>query len=147
MGWPPLLVIPFWYGFLPAAGSAVTPRGNDLGLLKGKALIIQAQADIEHIWKCWPDTWIVWSNMLPRRNWREGRDVTGLNRAVKKVNRELRLFLQYRQGWVIPHPDIVISRPELYRADGIHLSDVGSDIFLRVLQVGLLPWVGEEHLD
>ena len=75
--------------------------------------------------------------MLPRRHWREGRDFTGLNRAVRKVNREMRLFLQKRQGWVIPHPDIVISRPELYRADGVHLSDAGNDIFLRDLQVGL----------
>ena len=111
--------------------------GNDLGLLKGKALIIQVRQDFESIWRSWPNTWIVWSNMLPRRQWREGRDVRALNRAVKNVNQEIRLFLQCRQGWVIPHPRIVVYRHELYRADGVHLSDAGNDIFLQDLRVGL----------
>ena len=39
--------------------------GNDLELLMGKALIIQARLDFERIWEVWPFTWIVWSNMLP----------------------------------------------------------------------------------
>ena len=111
--------------------------GNDMGLLTGKALIMQAKADFERIWELWPSTWIVWSDMLPRRTWREGWFPQGLNRAVKKVNREIRLALMYRRGWVINHPEIFIHRADLYRPDGVHLSDVGNDIFLHDLHVGL----------
>ena len=38
--------------------------GNDLGLLTGKALIMQARFDFERIWEVWPWPWIVWSNMF-----------------------------------------------------------------------------------
>ena len=115
--------------------------GNDLGLLKGKALIIQTRLDFESIWRRWPGTWTAWSHMLPRCKWHEGRNVRPLNRAVKLVNREIKCFLQARQGFTIPHPRISITRGDLYRADGVHLSDAGNDIFLQDLHVGLLEFL------
>ncbi|XP_062981479.1 zinc finger protein 318-like [Elgaria multicarinata webbii] len=115
--------------------------GNDMGVVKGKALIVQVQEDFKVIWSQWPDTCIIWSNILPRRQWREGGDVRCLNRAVKKVNREIRLTLKDQQGSVIFHPAILPSREELYRADGVHLSNEGNDIFLQDLQVGLRDFI------
>ena len=40
-------------------------------------------------------------------------------------------------GSVILYPDIRVSCPELYREDGLHLSDLGLDLFLPDLQGGL----------
>ena len=141
------------WGALPqllfGSGEVVSPPqvlvlhlgGNDMGLLTGKALIMQARHDFEIIWRTWPETWIVWSNMLPRRLWREGWNPKGLNRAVWKVNREIRLALAGHRGCVISHPAILPSRPELYRPDGVHLSDAGNDIFLQDLHEGLRDFI------
>lgn len=43
--------------------------GNDFGLLKGKDLILKACSDFEVIIQRWPGEKILWSNMLPRREW------------------------------------------------------------------------------
>ena len=40
-------------------------------------------------------------------------------------------------GLVISHPEIVSHRPELYRNDGVHLSELGMGLFLKDLQGGL----------
>ena len=55
-----------FYWLFPAGVVSCLPQvlvihlgGNDLGLLKGKALIEQAKEDLQYIWKCWPETWIV----------------------------------------------------------------------------------------
>ena len=67
-------------------------------------------------------------------------EARGLNRGVKKVNREIRLALLGRQGGVIQHPVILSSRKDLYRAAGVHLTDAGNDIFLQDLHVSLLEF-------
>ncbi|KAL8202986.1 UNVERIFIED_CONTAM: hypothetical protein K2H54_034715 [Gekko kuhli] len=41
--------------------------GNDLGLIKGKALVLQAGEDLRYIRSCWPGTVVVWSAIVPRR--------------------------------------------------------------------------------
>lgn len=40
--------------------------GNDLGLLKGKALVIQVKEDLSAICQQWLGLTIVWSAMIPR---------------------------------------------------------------------------------
>lgn len=111
--------------------------GNDMGLLKGKALILQARADFQTIRQWWPGVVIVWSCMLPRFNWKEGIDHKVMERARKKVNAEIFNDLLRHGDFSIQHQAIGLSRRELYRQDGIHLSDIGNDIFLGDLQKGL----------
>lgn len=43
---------------------------NDLGLMKGKTLVIQAHEDLHWIKKQWPVVLIIWSAMLPKMVWR-----------------------------------------------------------------------------
>lgn len=39
---------------------------NDVGLLTGKALIVQVQEDLMEIKQCWPGVVILWSAIIPR---------------------------------------------------------------------------------
>ncbi|XP_061489540.1 uncharacterized protein LOC133387851 isoform X2 [Rhineura floridana] len=137
-----------WDGLLPAlfqpAVELVVPQvlvihlgGNDLGLLKGKALIEQACGDLRAIARRWPGVHLVWSDILPRRKWNCTGDPRGMDRARKKVNRQIQRALCDLGGSVIHHPEVGHDRLELFRPDGIHLTDMGNDIFLGDLQRGL----------
>ena len=111
--------------------------GNDLGLLKGKALILQALADFQSLRRRWPGVLIIWSCMLPRLVWREGSDHLALEQARRRANSETYKELLRYGDMSIQHPEIVRSRRALYRQDGVHLSDQGNDLFLEDLQKGL----------
>ncbi|XP_061485695.1 uncharacterized protein LOC133386091 [Rhineura floridana] len=137
-----------WEGLLPALfqqqATRITPHvlvihlgGNDLGLIQGKALLIQACSDMQLIRQRWPGVRLIWSDILPRREWRGVWDPRAIDRARKMVNRRICLALLLHGGLTIPHSCIRHRQVELYRADGIHLSDTGNDIFLGDLQGGL----------
>ncbi|XP_061495666.1 uncharacterized protein LOC133390651 [Rhineura floridana] len=134
-----------WEGLLPTLFQQdvvrTTPHvvvihlgGNDLGLLQGKALRVQACKDMQVIRQRWPSVRLLWSDLLPRRVWRGVWNPWALDRARKKVNRHIRLALLGHGDLAIPHPHIQHSEVELYRADGVHLSDAGNDFFLKDLQ-------------
>lgn len=49
-------------------------------------------------------------------------------------------------GAVIPHPEIHFNQPALFLSDGVHLSQLGNDLFLLDLQQYLRQlWVREGH--
>lgn len=116
--------------------------GNDLGLVKGKALILQAHADFQLIRERWPGTLIVWSAMVPRRVWRGALNPLAIDKARRKANRELQRILESGIGVFLPHPSINAGQSELYRHDGVHLSERGMDIFLEDLRHGLRGALG-----
>ncbi|XP_060092837.1 dual specificity protein phosphatase 12 isoform X1 [Heteronotia binoei] len=116
--------------------------GSDLGLVKGKGLAIQAKADLALIRSRWPGVEIVWSAILPRRDWSSVGDPKCLERARLKVNRELRKAMADGLGHFLPHPGIRANLPDLYSGGGVLLSDKGNDIFLEDLQHGLQEALG-----
>lgn len=112
--------------------------GNDLGLVKGKALTLQALEDFRVIHQRWPGVHIVWSAMLPRRVWREALDAKAIERARKKANWEVGRTLLGGPGSYVSHPEIQAADGSLYRGDGVHLSEKGNQLFLESLRQGLL---------
>ncbi|XP_054844968.1 uncharacterized protein LOC129336035 [Eublepharis macularius] len=111
--------------------------GNDLGLIKGKALSLQAQADLQQICVAWPGVLILWSAILPRRKWHEGLDARGMNEARRRANSALLKALGNGLGIYLPHPRIRAAAAHLYRDDGVHLSEAGNELFLEDLRQGL----------
>ncbi|XP_067328802.1 uncharacterized protein [Anolis sagrei] len=111
--------------------------GNDLGLLNGRALYLQARADILKIWQAWPRVHIAWSAIIPRLRWPGGGDVRKLEKARKRVNRAMRTALARGRGSYIPHKDITHDKTQFYRSDGVHLTDLGNAHFLADLQLGI----------
>ena len=56
----------------------------------------------------------------------------------KFINRVIRRFRTYNgRGVFIDHPEITADTPGLYKPDGVHLSDIGSDIFMLDIREAL----------
>ncbi|XP_054838220.1 uncharacterized protein LOC129336467 [Eublepharis macularius] len=137
--WPGLLPLLFEGRCSPPPDFLVIHLGgNDLGWVKGKALTMQAQADLKFIAKQWPGVLIIWSAILPRRIWREALDHDAVERARRKANKAMFKALCAGLGIYLPHPRIRDTYANLYRGDGIHLSVQGNEIFLTDLRQGLL---------
>ncbi|XP_042315071.1 uncharacterized protein LOC121926287 isoform X1 [Sceloporus undulatus] len=111
--------------------------GNDLGFVKDKALVLQAIHNMRLIRERCPFITLIWSAMLPHQVWKCGCDPHILNRARRWVNNKIHNAMNGGLGFYLAHDDIMLLRPELYRADGIHPSEVGNQIFLRDLQAGV----------
>ncbi|XP_054850226.1 uncharacterized protein LOC129339666 [Eublepharis macularius] len=111
--------------------------GNDLGLVQGKALSLQATVDLREISRRWPGVLIFWSEMLQRRVWREASDPRAIEGARRKANRAMKKPLGEGLGIYLPHPRIKAEFAHLYRDDGVHLSPEGNEIFLDDLRQGL----------
>lgn len=119
-------------------GFVDTPGGNDLGLLQDKALVRvrvrQVLEDLGVIREHWPDVWVIWSTIIPRKLWRNAMDPRTMNKAYKNANREIVRVLHGGLGQFLPHTQISVLRMKLYRPDGVHLSEVDLDIFLADLK-------------
>ena len=62
-----------------------------------------------------------------------------MNKARRGVNKEVRRGVcGGGLGAVIYHPRIHVSKSELFRSDGVHLSPAGLEIFLEDIKGGLL---------
>ena len=75
----------------------------------------------------------MWSTMLPQLVWRADCNAKCLNRVRRKINREVCKSVTNGLGSLIRYPEIPLDQPELYRGDGVHLTEAGLDIFLRDL--------------
>lgn len=111
--------------------------GDDLGLVKGKALVMQVLEDLLIIKSRWPWVKIVWSAIIPHRTWRHAINPEAMKRTHRNVNREIRLALLGGLGECKVYPELTADKLKLYRSDGVHLLKVGMDIFPRDVQQGL----------
>lgn len=145
MQWPALLHLLFteYRGPRPHV-LVIHLGGNDLGLVSGRALVLQVLADLQVIRQRWPGTRIIWSAIVPRFEWRHAWDPRAMHKARRNANREIGRALQRGLGLYLPHPDIGLGYPELYRTDGVHLSEAGLDRFLHNIQQGLAKELGLE---
>lgn len=143
MQWPALLPLLFQsYGGSPPDILLVHLGGNDLGLVQGRALVLQVVEDLQVIKAKWPGTWVIWSAIVPRLSWRNALEPRVMNKARKNANREIKRALLGGLGQYLPHPELRLERPDLYRSDGVHLADEGLDIFIQDLQQGLRHSLG-----
>lgn len=103
--------------------------------------------DFEYLFKNFPNTIIVWSEILPRLCWRFSRpdsDLNALDKKRKRFNMLGRQMLKDNQkGRFLKH-DITSDCPGLFRWDGCHLSDVGIDLFCNSLQGAIECFVTSE---
>ncbi|KAJ7324599.1 hypothetical protein JRQ81_017619 [Phrynocephalus forsythii] len=131
-------------GVAMAAARSVPPDflmihlgGNDLTKQTGKSLILEILRDLA-TWKAqFPDCRVLWSTLIPRQTWWADCDPQKLNRSRKGVNQEVCRAVCREFGAVLGHPEFNVRRTELYRPDGVHLTDVGTELFLRDLRRGL----------
>ncbi|XP_053561250.1 uncharacterized protein LOC128652340 [Bombina bombina] len=115
--------------------------GNDMGAIPSLELTKIIQSDLGWLRAWMPGVIIGWSNVIARRQWRYMGSSGAAYRVRKKLNRDVGAAVTGNQGFVVRHDAITADKRELYRPDGVHLSDVGLDLFLGDLSKTLAPFL------
>ncbi|CAH2225713.1 hypothetical protein XELAEV_18005938mg, partial [Pelobates cultripes] len=111
--------------------------GNDLGLIPQRELIRRMQRDLDRLRELVPGVVVVWSEMVPRFNWRHARDSAAVARCRGKVNKAMSVFVRRSGGVAVRHWELEGMLPGYFRKDGVHLSEVGCDLLNLGFQEGI----------
>ncbi|KAG8442193.1 hypothetical protein GDO86_004498 [Hymenochirus boettgeri] len=111
--------------------------GNDLCRSRLSDLMTLMKADISRIRGFFNEVVLVWSEIVPRVVWQGARDPAAIERARRVVNTRISRFVRSLGGVVIRHRQLEGDNRSLMRPDGIHLNEIGLDIFLSGLQDGI----------
>ena len=111
--------------------------GNDVIRTKFQKMRRIMKRDFKRLFALFPNTLILWSEILPRLEWKYSRPNSNIKATDKKRKRFNTLGRQmlrgHKNGRIIKH-DITTDCPGLFRPDGCHLSDIGIALFCNTLQ-------------
>lgn len=110
---------------------------NDLGDAPLYEVRVLAKQTINYLKRVMPNTKIIWSQALPRRNWRYSNDNVAMNKSRNRLNNFAATICLRALGGYIKYPDLALSHETLWSTDGVHLSDTGNDVFLNTIQAAL----------
>lgn len=91
----------------------------------------------------YPDTTILWSELLPGLHCRGAVQPSRLNYAIVKTDRATHNMALRISGRVIRHPDIKPDKLEVFIPDGIHLTPQGNELWLREVKQGFEEWLAD----
>ncbi|XP_034330884.2 uncharacterized protein [Magallana gigas] len=112
------------------------PQNTLKGIQKFMKLTLSKIADLL------PNTVIVWSHILPRSNWRQSLSTIEGENSRRRINSAIATFvLKKLNGASIKYPDIQITQKRLFRLDGVHLSDLGNNIYINSLKNAIVHFV------
>lgn len=111
--------------------------GNDLGSRSTRDILRDVKLDCLRLWSSFPGIILVWSDMVARLTWRRARSVPGLNRARAKLNRAISRFIARNGGLVIRHRELEEADQALITTDGVHLNEIGLDIWTLGIRDGI----------
>lgn len=111
--------------------------GNDLGVHTVRDILASVKSDLIYIHTFFPNTLLLWSDMVARTTWRMARSVERLNKARIRINKVVGRFLVKQGGLVIRHRELEINVGLYLRRDGVHLTDVGIYLWTMGLQEGI----------
>ncbi|XP_053292014.1 uncharacterized protein si:dkeyp-121d4.3 isoform X1 [Pleuronectes platessa] len=115
--------------------------GNDLSTDSPTDLLAAVRKDLTSMRSIFPQCILVWSNILPRRVWRHSADSHEVDLVRTTVNRRIQNIISELGGTSLTHDNVRCgTNTGLYRADGIHLSPKGIDVFNLNLQDFLEKW-------
>lgn len=110
--------------------------GNDLGRLSLGDLRQSVISLLRYLHKTLPDTKLIFSQILPRLQYRYSTNIEAMERCRKRVNSAAGREVLRLGGCYLKYPDITLSEI-FFLLDRVHLSELGSCIFLNTLQGGL----------
>lgn len=122
--------------------------GNDVActsILKWKRLMCR---DMESLFCNFPETLIVWSDILPCLTWKFARPDIDL-KVLNKKRIRFNLFghqavHELKNGRIRKH-EISTDTPGLFLENGCHLSDVGKALFCNSIQGGIECFLTSAH--
>ncbi|XP_056385834.1 uncharacterized protein LOC130282023 [Hyla sarda] len=111
--------------------------GNDLCFTRVPELITIMKADVERLGGFFSEMVLVWSEIVPRVKWQGARDAEAIERSRRLVNSRMARFVRSKGGVVVRHRELEGDNRRFMISDGVHLNDIGLDIFLSGLQDGV----------
>lgn len=109
--------------------------GNDLISSDNLEIMNWIVQGIHYLHSAFPDAFIVWSDILQRLTWGNNYQSTiqteYKRRRINRFGRHQVRLLQ--KGDILVH-DIDFNTPGFFRNDGIHLSNVGLDMYLDAIR-------------
>ena len=111
--------------------------GNDMPSTPTHRLEKQIKQDLAEIRVLMPRTHIVWSDLTARLRYRHARDHSKVDKTRKAINYKIHVTVCQLGGSFVRHPNLTCDNTKLYRHDGVHLSNPGTDILLQNWQVHL----------
>ena len=108
--------------------------GNNIGKSKLHTLRKEIKEAMLIIHEMLPFTHIVWSQILPRSEWRYSRNCKAMNHAATRVNNFAASLCVQLGGSYLKYPEISWDTPEMFAVDGVHMSPMGNNILLFHLQ-------------
>ena len=113
---------------------------NDLGDTPWRTLRQQLRDGFKAVFDTQPRTRLVWSDIIPRRKYRQGCSYRAMEHMRKKLNRYASALCVHSDGGFISHP-IKCGDEALFREDGVHLSSKGTDILLESWGQAIREWL------
>ena len=105
--------------------------GNDLAKVPLGALIHNIRKDLRKLAIMMPRTRLGWSDLTARRRYRHAMADSKVENARKSLNRVAHKVVSKIGGFFVEHKGIQWDKTELYRNDGVHMSDKGNDMLLN----------------
>ena len=81
-----------------------------------------------------PNTKFIWSQIVPRYNWRYSKNSKAMNCAAVRLNNYAASLIVGLSGKYIKYPEISWDNRGMFGKDGVHLSQLGNSFFLYNLQ-------------
>ena len=110
---------------------------NDLAYQKGVVLIHNMKDDLSNLVQTFTSSAIFVSAMLPRIVWSGTQVPDKMESKRKFINRVIRRFIKYNGRGSLLIIQKLHDTPGLYKPDGVHLSDIGSDILMLDIREAL----------
>ena len=110
--------------------------GNSVVSTKLRTFQKRIERDFRYMFWTYPDVVFVWSDILPRLVWKgaKPKDYPAMEKKRGCLNRTARrVVASYADGRQLIH-DNFDHTPGLFWRDGVHLSDIGSDLLLVNMQ-------------
>ncbi|KAM4026765.1 uncharacterized protein ACNLHF_022617 [Anomaloglossus baeobatrachus] len=111
--------------------------GNDLCSCRLAELQTTMRSDVDKFHGFFPELVLIWSEVIPRVAWQGARDAARVEQSRRTLNARMSRFIRFKGGVVVRHRQLEGDNSSLMLPDGVHLSDIGLDIFLSGLQDGI----------
>lgn len=118
--------------------------GNDLGQINTLTLRHRILSTIKKLRQELPDTFLVWSQILPRLKWRFELNHRAIERVRKRINSYVAKQVIQLGGGYIRYPEISEMSKGLFAQDGVHLSFMGNELFLYRLQQAIQTFLSSD---
>ena len=115
--------------FPPPDGLIIHLGGNDIGKSKTLDIIFTIRDDLLRLQLSFPNTVLVFSEVVQRLCWLSSPVKHPFEKIRRRINRAVARLLSPLHILSFRHSELEGFIQGLYRSDGVHLSDIGLDIF------------------